>query len=312
MDILRFVDSNAIAQHWKKIGYEPTPLEAAWLIWNCSTATRDEKHRAWQEIIDTMPDMPIEWENWGAPRESLHRFLAAYMDMEDGWLEEVKNPRGPVRYRGDDGTYRTLQDLITRDSCVNDGSAVLEYLWKDRLLVFEVRDGTVKRANLHHSAAEEDYVLLEASFPTLWFAFPVPFQKGDIVRQTRQYICEACSYDGEPFVLEETCVEVSRRLGHPLTDMTDMTAYGYFQDWWGGLYHECMQSYLSLDYVPPEELTGKRRVLTTLSSVLKGEIDVSLFARAYHQILLEEHARDVRPKDITPEGLRLAGLEERR
>lgn len=315
MDVLQFVDSRAIAQHWKEIGFEPSPLEAAWLIWQSGSATQEEKHRAWRELIDTTPDTPVEWEHWSAPEKSLHRFLEAYMDMENGWLEEVQHPKGFVRYCGDDGHYQTLRELLQKDSCTVDGSAYMEYLWEDRGIRFDVKNGAVKNAAIlqwgDFSMAKDECTLYEDCFQALWFAFPVPFQKGDVVWAPRLGKSDKDWFDGtQPFVLEETCVEVSQRLGRPLHDVTDMTAYGYFQNHLGGLYHECMHNYLSLDYVSPKELTGKSRVLTALSSFLKGEIDVSLFARAYHQILLEEYARAVHPLGITPEGLRLAGLEE--
>ena len=35
MDITRFINSRDIREHLKKIGYQFTSLEAAWLIWQC-------------------------------------------------------------------------------------------------------------------------------------------------------------------------------------------------------------------------------------------------------------------------------------
>ena len=67
---------------------------------------------------------------------------------------------------------------------------------------------------------------------------------------------------------------------------------------------------MDYEYYPSERLTGRRRILKALSNYEKGEIDVVLFARAYHQILLEEDAKDHMPKEYTDEGLRLAGLME--
>ena len=57
-----------------------------------------------------------------------------------------------------------------------------------------------------------------------------------------------------------------------------------------------------------EKLTGKKRILKALSNHMKDEIDAVLFARAYHQILLEESARESLPHDITDKGMWLAGL----
>ena len=89
-----------------------------------------------------------------------------------------------------------------------------------------------------------------------------------------------------------------------------MTAWGYFQKENGALYAECMHDYMDLERYPEEKLTGKKRILKALGNHLKGEIDAVLFARAYHQILLEEEARENLPQDITNEGMLLAGLKE--
>ena len=52
MNILRFVNSKDIREHIRNIGYEFNSLEAAWLIYQCRDATIDEKHKAWNELIE--------------------------------------------------------------------------------------------------------------------------------------------------------------------------------------------------------------------------------------------------------------------
>lgn len=81
MDIYRFINSKDIRNYLKKINYEFTPVEAAWLIWKCLDITREGKHKAWQEIIDTMPDCPIEvYEGNDVDRyDSLHEVLKECM-----------------------------------------------------------------------------------------------------------------------------------------------------------------------------------------------------------------------------------------
>lgn len=76
------------------------------------------------------------------------------------------------------------------------------------------------------------------------------------------------------------------------------------------IYHEVTDNYMNYEYYPLERLTGRRRILKALGNFLKGKIDVCLFARAYHQILTEEDAKDHMPREYTDEGLRLAGLME--
>lgn len=93
-------------------------------------------------------------------------------------------------------------------------------------------------------------------------------------------------------------------------DAKDMAAYGFFQKEDGSLYEERMHQYMDLERYPEEKLTGKKRILKALGNHLKGEIDAVLFARAYHQILLEEAAHESLPRDITDEGMLLAGLKK--
>ena len=71
-----------------------------------------------------------------------------------------------------------------------------------------------------------------------------------------------------------------------------------------------MHQYMDLERYPEEKKKKKKRILKALSNHLKGEIDAVLFARAYHQILLEESARESLPRDITNGGMRLARLKE--
>ena len=37
IDFTKFVNSNAVRNHLQQIRYQPTALEAAWLVWQCET-----------------------------------------------------------------------------------------------------------------------------------------------------------------------------------------------------------------------------------------------------------------------------------
>lgn len=39
MDFLKFVNSNAVRGYLQEIRYQPTSLEAAWLVYQCETAS---------------------------------------------------------------------------------------------------------------------------------------------------------------------------------------------------------------------------------------------------------------------------------
>ncbi len=77
MDFADFINSKDIREYHKKIGYEYNSLEAAWLVSQCRRLTLEERHDAWQWIIDNMPDQIVK-----NRRERKHKFTEEeyYMD----------------------------------------------------------------------------------------------------------------------------------------------------------------------------------------------------------------------------------------
>ncbi len=102
MDILRFINSRDVREHLKNIGYEFTPLEAAWLVWQCESITLKEKHAAWQEIIDTMPDCEIPERVNCRNQQSLHDLLRRYMEMENKYIKQFFANEANVVYQYDE------------------------------------------------------------------------------------------------------------------------------------------------------------------------------------------------------------------
>lgn len=85
MDFLNFVNSNAVHGYLQELEYQPTAMEAAWLVYQCETLSQEEKYAAWQEIIDTMPDCPSYRHTAGLKQEyedSTHAFLQAYIAQQ--------------------------------------------------------------------------------------------------------------------------------------------------------------------------------------------------------------------------------------
>lgn len=147
-------------------------------------------------------------------------------------------------------------------------------------------------------------------FDGLWFDFPTPFQKGDIVWDPKNPdgICAG------PFVTTGVCLDEIqndtvkdnlRRNG----DSSDMCAGGFFLNEDGSIYGECMSNYMDLEFYD-KELTDSKRTLIALSNFLKDEIDPALFARAYHQIITAGYAENSIPLDYLKSGMILAGLSK--
>ena len=329
MDLYQYVNSKDIRAHLQNIGYQFNALEAAWLVYQHRGITMDERHAAWREIIETMPDMRVEYsDDSREPFESLHQLLRDYMEMEHRWYQDFITTEQNAVYEYEfcqcKFDFRVNSSLFTEfDACFTAmGTALSEhkneeiahifinkrYIGEtecDPLMIFDPY-GAVKEVFGRNLQNEMEH-RIHGFFGDLWFAFPVPFLKGDIVYDPNGSEGEFCQ---GPFVLTETATDVYRRTGMQMDSELDMTAQGYFQKENGALYAECMHAYMDLERYPEEKLTGKKRILKVLGNHLKGEIDAVLFARAYHQILLEESARDSLPQDVTDEGMLLAGLKE--
>ena len=142
------------------------------------------------------------------------------------------------------------------------------------------------------------------------FSFPAPFKKGDIIYNITHLPDGFCS---GPMVMNKIAPDIFAergRLGH---DVSDMVVVGYFQHSdTGSIYEEDSYNYMNYEYFPVEKLQGKRRVLLSISNLLKGKIDIGLCLKAYHQIMLEESAISLMPKEYTEESLRFVGLAKKR
>lgn len=82
------MSSRETQEHWNKIGYTPSAAEVAWLIKQDKSLTFAEKHKAWKEILSTMPDCAFDSHGVydEANIDSVHAFLEEYMDLENRLL----------------------------------------------------------------------------------------------------------------------------------------------------------------------------------------------------------------------------------
>lgn len=78
MGILDFVDSRDIRGHLRSIGYKPSTVEAAYLVWFSKNAPLEQKCEAWREIARTIPNraMKATIAGFGGPAiPDFHAFL---------------------------------------------------------------------------------------------------------------------------------------------------------------------------------------------------------------------------------------------
>lgn len=101
------MSSRETQEHWNKIGYTPSAAEVAWLIKQDKGLTFAEKHKAWKEILPTIPDCAFDSHGVydEANIDSVHAFLEEYMDLENRLLERFHKKESTAVY-----TYKVWCD----------------------------------------------------------------------------------------------------------------------------------------------------------------------------------------------------------
>ena len=341
MDITSFINSRDIRDYHREIGYKYNALEAAWLVYQCRDINVRQKHEAWNWIIHHMPDCKVV--NGRIHRyyydTSVHKVIADYIDLEKAFIDSFMSESGYLY------TYSHSFELSDKgDIDIVDGKGVFTSAEKciENILKEEDPEET-KFAEISRRIPDEDGyynchgsividlcgeiidVMIETKdnsdrrlidlkyfFEDLWFAFPVPFKRGDIVFTHNRFESE------EPIVLTDIVIPsnwdreeyIKMRLEHG-GDTSDMNLYGYMMDNSGyiGPFHEVWWNYMDVEYYR-KELMGIDRVLKIISNWLKGNFgdDLCLLLAGYHRILIEEVLAKTTPLMYTSEGLALAGF----
>ena len=327
-EICRFVNSKDIRQHLLTIGYNFTTAEAAWLVFQCKDAPLSEKITAWEDIIRTMPDGPIDSRQFDKPYESIHKVIVDFINMkkETSNLFLAEGPTAFYQYTlvYSDGSkdyedsllyssYEKCLKQLCHDLLKEDEDVTGQIRWAKIGCTYNITaiyNHNLDIMDIHIPASYGvlDWDLLDF-FNLLWFHFPVPFKKGDILYNPRHHQQGFCA---GPVVMTGITPLTYEEDGRTLWDSTDMNVWGYFQDEENGtVFHEVTSNYMDYEYFPEEELTGKKRILKALGNLLKNKISLELFINAYHVIILEETRNDLMPRGwFTDECMKLAGIWE--
>lgn len=330
MSIYDFINSPDIRQYWEKTGYKPSPLEMAWLIWQSNNHTLPQKRSAYGTLIDKTDDCPIPAGLHGKGQESLHEFLARYMnlqihlslafDMEEAgavysyrmYLDNDRYSRwhssGPLFSSFVEAYEHAQREAIPFTPYFLE--FVKTYIGEEEKQIF-VRMDCEKRpfyVGENHYLSAEDHALYYDVFESMWFAFPTPFKKGDILRQVD------CLYQlpyEPPFVMTSICT-MGERSAYLAENGggSDMTACGYFLEPEGRIYHECVHNYMNLERVPPETAQHER-MLVPISRYFKGEIDLALLLGAHKIMCYEQLINETKAMLYdSKKGFELAGIKK--
>ena len=92
MDMLDFIPSKDVREYAKAKGYKPTTADAASIVYN-SNKTLEEKHTAYREIINAMPDCIIKDSDM-----SIHNVLCKLIEAEDNVVKEIYEQENGALY----------------------------------------------------------------------------------------------------------------------------------------------------------------------------------------------------------------------
>jgi hypothetical protein len=341
MNIYDFVDSTDIAEYWQMIDYKFTPLECAYLIHKSLTATLESRWRAWQEIIDTIPDSILPERRW-LKGQSLHALIEREINRQKLIVDEFNDETDSVYtfclYDGEEwGDCNRV--FKTRTACYK---TIEEYLEEECITKIRVRkqvsDRPEKYAELTMNRAlqpigaygvdfsevdqpdeDKDH---EGDFEGLWLSFPTPFKRGDIVVDKRfgtKMVLECmaawtseemkangiCGKDEGYYKEQDRLLELHKKDG----DETDMASSGYYYSSEYGFDYDHIDNYLDMEYFKGEP-KGEDGLLLALSNYIKGKIDIELLCYAVDLLTKEEEYLTAKRNEwFTAEGLRLAGIE---
>lgn len=326
MNILQFINSKDVREHLKAINYQFDSLEAAWLIYQSDNATITEKHNAWRELIETMPDCEIVERFNTKAQPSLHEYLKKYIDTETSLINDFFVPAKDwiytLEWKENDEWFNLDKYFKTFDSTQTTfleeskewRQACIYRIKKQKAESTQHITVTFNQDNQPCKYDIEGYSsnifdILYDVFEGLWFAFPTPFVPGDIVCQYNEHDNETFGFCRGAFVLKGITDDTAHERIKKTGDTSDMNAWGFFQYDDGMVYSEVMFNYMNLEYYRGS-LTGKKRILKALGNFIKGKIDVGLLCNAYHYIICDTNAEAALPGGITDEGLKLVGIKD--
>ncbi len=299
MDIFSFINSRDIQNYLKEQDYKFSVPECAWLIKQSKNTTIEERHRAWNEIIQTMPDCEVESVDPDAPpQKSLHAFLRKYMEIETSLLDRFYKDEQNAAY-----VYKSTYEWSCGDcwdsrlfpsyqACVEDakrdGEVIFVQFGKTYIDGRGVKMEMITTLDLvpisitpGKDLDDGDLDILYHDFWTIVPYFPTPFSEGDILEYAHGRYESVSNRDIE-FVM--TNRNVNGGYLHscgpsPLlfdTNKLNFYYHGYTIDENFNLSHIRYYWYMDLEIANDNmnNFDSRDSFLSSVSSYLKGDTDL--------------------------------------
>ena len=217
INVLDFILSGTVRQYLKRIGYAPSPLEKAFIVWQCKNKVLAEKHAAFREIIATTDDCAIPASDWRESIPSLHAHLEKHMAAEQAQLDAF--------YQNENAVYTYSLCFANEVEWLEDHALFSSFdnCWQAACEDFDI--GTLKAIRVEKRlldtqissvwvdfspekevvavSTEDDHVfaedLIDECFEGLHLPIPLPFKNGDTLVPAERKL-------GPPSSFEDDCV----------------------------------------------------------------------------------------------------------
>lgn len=312
MDILQFINSKDIRKHLKKINYQFNTLEAAWLIYHSYNHSVYEKFNAYEQLMKEYPDCRVEERLHTPAQDSLFEYLKNYIKVYRNAIYEFEAPDAvysiDVKHFERETDY-TVETMFTNLNAVirqckiewddEKPGDIKNFVISKYIPESEKSSGSIipQQMILKGDGLKPIYIDFRNDIEydllgDLWFDFPTPFKKGDIVWNKH--------YKFTPVVLLFNSYEDLSKEGYKclreIGDETDMTYEYYCLIDSDSIFRDIDYNYMDLEYYP-YELTGKDKALLPISRFLKGDIDIGLCCNAFHSLSLRDYTEKSMSKE---------------
>ena len=299
MDIYNYLNSIDVSKYLKSIKYSLSPVESAFIIEHNNSLSIYDKELAFKGLIKESEDTCIKERRLCRHFDSLHTFLIDYIELEHRLIKEFNTKEKAVyriSYHIDD---EVVEDDVVYDSlskCLKEAKTNKYfnnyhrltinklYINKDNKyfsIVYDRNDSPLKIREYNILNNKKDRDIFYA-FDGMWFNIPVPFVRGDIVKNSIKHR----GYDACPFVLIDTVNNNINDVIKDNGDNVDMCAWGYFKDN-DSIFYEGMDNYIDLEYTSSDDI-----VLNSISDYLKGKISIKEVLSKYKTSLSKEDNKD--------------------
>ena len=343
-DVYEFFNSRDVAKHLKEIGYKFTPLEKAYVVYHSDRKRYAEKKDAWLELIEATDDFLIKARNCLWNKDIMfHAAVRRYVDYVDYCFEQLQRKEAGYVYESQlfasvepdfdsacgASKYECQEYFDSYEGCLKFCKATLAECSEDydrfriRKIKLNVTDPHEEIAfvfdgkgmfDLHSceiadiwNRFSEGGDCIDSFFDSFWFAFPLPFEKGDMV----------CKWDGTmPCLFVSAPNDMSdRRYAYHLDhgDWSDMMVSSYFLTKDGRLYFDASIFLTDLEYYRGG-FDGTRNFLRIASKHMKDEIPIDLFINGIMETQMDKIKSELK-KDYSlflPDDLVAIGLKDKK